>query len=274
MANRTYVCATCGHCFEQSGPGRPRSRCYDCAREPTFDYGHCETCGTELSGRRFSRRRFCSRKCRRSAKRQLSCKWCDGAFFAPETTRYTCSNECELAWRSFRQSGGKSSPWSPKWPDIVRPTPEIDALQSAIDEADRLRRARFISKQCDCGVWFMWDRRVGGVPWARCETCAEQKKRDDKKRTKDRRRARKVGAYVDDVNRAYIFERDRYRCQICHGRLAMKQKSPHPKSPTIDHIIPLAAGGTHEPSNAQAAHFICNARKRDNAANDQLLLVG
>jgi 5-methylcytosine-specific restriction endonuclease McrA len=32
-------------------------------------------------------------------------------------------------------------------------------------------------------------------------------------------------------------------------------------SPTIDHILPLARGGTHEPSNVQAAHFGCNAAK-------------
>ena len=41
-----------------------------------------------------------------------------------------------------------------------------------------------------------------------------------------------------------------------------------------DHILPLAAGGVHENANVQLAHFICNSRKRELPANDQLRLVG
>lgn len=36
---------------------------------------------------------------------------------------------------------------------------------------------------------------------------------------------------------------------------------PDRLAPTLDHIIPLAAGGTHEPSNCQCAHFSCNSAK-------------
>jgi 5-methylcytosine-specific restriction endonuclease McrA len=34
-------------------------------------------------------------------------------------------------------------------------------------------------------------------------------------------------------------------------------------APTIDHVLALAAGGTHEMANVQAAHFICNSLKGD-----------
>ncbi|MEO3856223.1 HNH endonuclease signature motif containing protein [Acrocarpospora sp. B8E8] len=34
-------------------------------------------------------------------------------------------------------------------------------------------------------------------------------------------------------------------------------------APTLDHVIPLAKGGLHEPGNLQLAHFICNSTKRD-----------
>jgi 5-methylcytosine-specific restriction endonuclease McrA len=43
----------------------------------------------------------------------------------------------------------------------------------------------------------------------------------------------------------------------------MDSKVPDRLAPTIDHIVPLARGGTHEPSNVQSAHFICNALKGD-----------
>jgi len=91
---------------------------------------------------------------------------------------------------------------------------------------------------------------------------------------KARRKVRKRQGFVEHVSRHYIFKRDGYCCQICGKKLAMSKAAPHPKSPTLDHIIPIARGGTHERSNLQAAHFICNALKSDGAAADQLLLLG
>jgi 5-methylcytosine-specific restriction endonuclease McrA len=39
----------------------------------------------------------------------------------------------------------------------------------------------------------------------------------------------------------------------------MTKAVPHPKAPTIDHIIPLAHGGDDTRANVQLAHFLCNA---------------
>lgn len=75
------------------------------------------------------------------------------------------------------------------------------------------------------------------------------------------RRARESGAFVSAVNRNEIFERDGYVCQLCGGGVLPFVPHYHPLHPTIDHIIPLAAGGTHEPGNTQTAHNGCNASK-------------
>lgn len=88
------------------------------------------------------------------------------------------------------------------------------------------------------------------------------------------RRARERGAFVERVVRRKIFERDGWRCQICRRLVFRSKVVPHPRAPTIDHIVPLAAGGSHEPANAQTACFECNSRKSDGAANDQLRLIG
>jgi 5-methylcytosine-specific restriction endonuclease McrA len=66
---------------------------------------------------------------------------------------------------------------------------------------------------------------------------------------------------VEDVNRHEIFKRDDYTCQLCSLPIVMSLIFPHRMSSTIDHIVPLAVGGTHEPANVQAAHFACNAAK-------------
>jgi 5-methylcytosine-specific restriction endonuclease McrA len=45
-------------------------------------------------------------------------------------------------------------------------------------------------------------------------------------------------------------------------------------SPTLDHVVPLVAGGLHDPANVRLAHLTCNSRKGAKAANEQLLLFG
>lgn len=82
-----------------------------------------------------------------------------------------------------------------------------------------------------------------------------------------RRRARKQQAYVADVAPIAIYERDEWTCKICGLDVNRDQAVPWPFAPTIDHIIPLAKGGTHEPDNVQCAHFICNSMKSDNTTS-------
>ncbi len=90
---------------------------------------------------------------------------------------------------------------------------------------------------------------------------------------KQRRRARKRNAYRSDVHRKKVFEADGYRCHLCGKKTDPTKVPPHHKAPTIDHVIPLAAGGTHEPINCRTAHFICNSRKGERGGGEQLLLI-
>jgi 5-methylcytosine-specific restriction endonuclease McrA len=63
------------------------------------------------------------------------------------------------------------------------------------------------------------------------------------------------------VSRRSIFERDGWRCGVCHRAVDSTLRAPHPLSASLDHIIPLAAGGHHIEANVQLAHFLCNSRK-------------
>lgn len=97
------------------------------------------------------------------------------------------------------------------------------------------------------------------------------------KASKSRRRAVKAGAFVEDVNRNAIFERDKWTCKLCDKKLKRNAAVPHPLAPTIDHIIPMGDKryrGTHEPANVQAAHFYCNSSKGNRGGGEQLALVG
>lgn len=53
-------------------------------------------------------------------------------------------------------------------------------------------------------------------------------------------------------------------CDICGKPVDFNLKYPHPLSPCIDHIIPIAKGGhPSDLDNLQLAHWTCNRQKSD-----------
>jgi 5-methylcytosine-specific restriction endonuclease McrA len=54
-------------------------------------------------------------------------------------------------------------------------------------------------------------------------------------------------------------------CYICGKPVDVTIKDKYnPLAPTVDHIIPLAKGGTNERENLALAHRQCNMAKKDN----------
>ena len=131
-------------------------------------------------------------------------------------------------------------------------------------------RNRLTSGQCRvCEQWFV-SQHFDVTCSAECRTIrnAERRRTD-----RERRRATKRNAYRADVHRAKVYASDGYRCHLCGKKTDPTKSVPHPKAPTIDHVIPLAAGGTHEPDNCRTACFLCNATKGDRGGGEQLLLL-
>ena len=57
-------------------------------------------------------------------------------------------------------------------------------------------------------------------------------------------------------------------CGICGQLVDFNAKYPHPLSPCIDHIIPIAKGGhPSDMDNLQLAHWWCNRQKSDKLFN-------
>lgn len=96
---------------------------------------------------------------------------------------------------------------------------------------------------------------------ARCEPCEAEHRHATARDAKHKRDARERGARVETVYRRKVYERDGWRCQLCGGRVRVGAQVPDPLAPTLDHIVPLAAGGEHSYLNVQTAHFRCNTRK-------------
>lgn len=84
----------------------------------------------------------------------------------------------------------------------------------------------------------------------------------EKRREHDlKRRAVKRGATVGTVDLDRLWLEQDGRCGLCEKPLDRDLEWPHPLSPSVDHIVPLALGGGHEQSNLQWACLVCNVRK-------------
>ncbi|NJN74074.1 MAG: HNH endonuclease [Limnothrix sp. RL_2_0] len=59
---------------------------------------------------------------------------------------------------------------------------------------------------------------------------------------------------IPESVRQYVYQRDKYQCQRC-GQKRQETKL------SIDHIIPLAKGGSNDISNLQTLCLSCNQKK-------------
>ncbi|MFD3525121.1 HNH endonuclease [Streptomyces sp. NPDC058653] len=60
-----------------------------------------------------------------------------------------------------------------------------------------------------------------------------------------------------------MYERDSWICQICKTAVERERSWPDMWGATLDHRIPLTAGGEHTLLNVQLTHWIFNLHKGD-----------
>jgi endogenous inhibitor of DNA gyrase (YacG/DUF329 family) len=58
-----------------------------------------------------------------------------------------------------------------------------------------------------------------------------------------------------------LARRDGTDCGICGRTVNLFATKDNPDRPSVDHILPRAAGGTNDPTNLQLAHLSCNHTK-------------
>lgn len=122
----------------------------------------------------------------------------------------------------------------------------------------------FCSKSC-AQAW-----RNGARPPYSKRIVVGMERKTELRRIRSQRRAETW----DGVTNAEILERDRWRCGICGQRIGKTFKYPHPRSASVDHVIPLTEGGGDTAANKRAAHLGCNQRRMNRGGGEQLAMIG
>lgn len=73
--------------------------------------------------------------------------------------------------------------------------------------------------------------------------------------------ARKNGQFDADIDIYKLIERDGGQCYLCGDVVLFELHYNDAKYPTIEHVIPIAKGGTHSWDNVKVACRDCNSRK-------------
>lgn len=59
-----------------------------------------------------------------------------------------------------------------------------------------------------------------------------------------------------------LFNRDGADCSLCGEVIDMAVRHPDRMCPTVDHVLPVSRGGSHDESNLALAHLTCNVTKQ------------
>jgi 5-methylcytosine-specific restriction endonuclease McrA len=252
----------------------------------------CEVCGTEFRAT-YTGQRTCGRKCgvlinrkrlrwsishciRKGLASRLyyaSCWACRGVIVSGSPIDSACCSSvacrdsllpvlyvdvrCDMCSRKLCRERHKSRRFC------------SDHCRSRWHSSGRVRRVWMAGRCMACEVSFVAGSNRGD---RYCSSeCARRHRKEVERR---RHRAAITGVPRDRYTLSEIAVRDGFRCGLCKRRVRMDLIVPHPRAPTVDHIVPLSKGGSDLRTNLQLAHFICNSRKSDRGSYQQTLLVG
>jgi len=244
--SRAATCANCGKEFI-SWPLGKRFCSAECAahantvRPKAHLNAVCKHCGIQFHPKSKERDQFCSRECAYIAKAKRPpfskiyptvCVACGKSFIGKRIRTRFCSRKCELKY-------GR---------DTCR------------EQYRQENKSKHTDRVCpECGVVFNpdWSRGSDAI------FCDNQcSKRHGAHIGKAARRARIKGLPRESVDPLEVFKRDGWRCHLCGKKTPRSKRGTRDqRAPELDHIVPIAAGGSHTYDNVACCCRACNTAK-------------
>ena len=276
---RSAACMSCfvaGNNKKQFGCGAPKAASVD---------GCCLVCKTQLKPKQ---KAFCGLKCRsihlRTPKRQCEC--CN-QLFRPKSVRVKyCTNECANKHKSelYRKPDSKMQ----QNKKTVNGCSIGDNCQlhytqckSCGGKRPTLKKKIYCSIKCSRDHRYLLDCQSGKRKRFRgltvCQWCGSKRfnrvhanksfcsaKCSSKHNKSQRRHRKRAGVYQRGINWQTAVKRFGWGCACCRIECVRPKGFNLPNEATLDHVHPIAKGGTHTWDNVQVLCRSCNTMKNDN----------
>lgn len=251
----------------------------------------CKLCGKEYTTRH-SIQKYCSRTCASKAfskkykginsktikSKTYICKHCGKEFMPKQSNRATyCSRQCSYEDKKAKAKAKINPKCIVCGKEFKGRTDAKYCSDKCRKENDRRKSNEYLKSKhknkkhiCkECGKEFIPE--YGNKRRTFCsDTCLKEYVHQLSK-VRRRRKIKENGEVDLGITLNKLIKRDKDICKMCgkaidiHDYLINKCGNfiVGDKYPSIDHIIPIAKGGTHTWNNVQLAHFRCNTLKSD-----------
>lgn len=299
-------CATCGEDFLSSHGAycsqrcrAPEKKCLYCGSEFRSYRGSycsvscgqknrhekdkvpCEWCGKPRSKQKNRRKRFCSRECAFASAAEGKRQRLERLKSEPKIPDYrkyrakALTMVCKGCGVEFIRLKGNQVYCCLACGSIAAARHQRDLRLSEAFEARKLNPS--ICRNCHKP--FVMGPGKGGLRLCCSEKCRKERNHRMRRAAKarsNRRRKHRLRAVSTSkaVDPKAIWKRDGRRCSLCgKGTPWSWRNKGRDRSPEIDHIVPVALGGSDDASNLQLVCRKCNGEKAATAAGQTWLCI-
>lgn len=222
---------------------------------------------------------YCSRACNAKSQQTIrKCNYCRTDYISNRNNRMYCSQSCYFNSRALvmpeiealRRIG-----------ELVRAHTkkrEIHRLSVFSHEIEALYRIgakiRSATRACiSCGKVHIKRTRYAKMCSVQCRMASQEAARKRRRALPSTRRAKRIAKsrrraiirgckHTENIDPIKVFDRDGWLCHICGIQTKREDRGGiKPEAPELDHIIPIAMGGTHTWDNVACSCRGCNIRK-------------
>ena len=265
--NCRLTCQSCQQEFVRTSKrGRPPRNCPSCTIEAKREYFRIreESRTRDYSKKRRETSAFVCVGCHKERERHIRRDGKDSGLYCGRQCYFDhkslVSKEISLIREMGKRSRAYLRPSRPTKKEPITKPAQIRKAPCCIcgQEVELLKGKQKASAVCGEACRVERERRI------REERKATESWRSARRRYKSSRRAKERGADADPIDPIEVFERAGWRCYLCGVETPIGLRGTnHDDAPELEHVIPLARGGSHTWANVACACRKCNIRKGD-----------